>query len=121
RVDEEASTSSPEQRRKLALESLLRLWRHLERRLLAPRDRVPQELALRGPGHRALVPVDLQPETLREEALQRCHHPLARFLRPHVHVAVVGVAHEAVPALLQLLIQLVEQDVAEQGRERTTL
>src|ERR1700751_4871724 len=53
-----------------------------------------QELADARFGNRALGLVDLQLETLGEEAFDACHHSLACLLTAHIDVAVVSVAHE---------------------------
>ena len=72
-----------------------------------------QELAIPHPRHRTLGGVDLKPE-LRVEADQRLHDSLRRSLRPHVHIAVIGVARKAVSASLQLLIHLVQQHIRQE-------
>src|SRR5687768_1367918 len=52
----------------------------------------------------ALLPVDLEAELVFEEGHNGRHDPLSRSLRPHVDVAVVGVAAEAVAPPFQLLV-----------------
>ena len=83
-------------------------------------ETVAQELPIPRSRHRALRLVDPEPEP-RIEPPQRLHHVLACPPGPHVHVAVVGVAHEGVPALLQLLVHLVEEHVRQQRRKGAAL
>ena len=71
--------------------------------------------------HCALRRVHPQFQPPGKEAFHACHDPLARAPGPHVDVAVVGVADEAVAALLQFLIQDVQHQVRQQRRERTAL
>ena len=88
---------------------------------LPAREAEAQELAHARLGHRALGLVDLELETLGQEPLDARHHPLARPLTAHIDVAVVGVAHEAMAALLQFLVQHVQHQVRQQRRERPAL
>jgi hypothetical protein len=53
---------------------------------------------------RALGLVDFELEALGEEMFDIGHDPLAHPLTAHIDVAVVGVAHEAMAAILQFLI-----------------
>src|SRR5262249_55788275 len=96
-VGEGATAPSSQDGLKLVLESLRRRRGHLQLHRPFARDRIPEELSLPGPGHRALVPIDRQPQSFAQKALEGGHHALARFLRLHVHVAVVGIADERVP------------------------
>src|SRR5215207_31315 len=80
-----------------------------------------QELADARLGDRALRLVDLELETLGKERLDARHHPFASPLTAYIDVAVVGVAHEAVAALLQFLVQHVQHQVRQQRRERSAL
>src|SRR5262249_17721126 len=79
-----------------------------------------KELPCRGARHLALGLVDAQLQPPKELA-QRCHHPLARPLRPHIDVEVVSVAHERMPASLQLLVHLVQEHVGQERRQRAAL
>jgi hypothetical protein len=45
------------------------------------------------------------------ELRQARQHPFARAATAHIHVAVVGIAHEAVTPSLQFPIHLVEQHI----------
>ena len=56
-----------------------------------------------------------------EESGDLGHDPLSRHSRPHIDVAVVGVAAEAVASRLQHLVEVVQEQVGEQRRERATL
>jgi hypothetical protein len=60
-------------------------------------------------------------QSLLDVSTDACHDPLGRLGRPHEDVAVVGEPAKFKTTPLQLLIQLVEDDVAEQGTERTAL
>ena len=70
--------------------------------------------------NRALVRVHRQLEPPGEEVGHACHDPPARAPGPHLDVAVVSVADEAVAALLQLLVQDIEHQIRQQGRKRPT-
>src|SRR5882672_6199048 len=72
-----------------------------------------QELADARLGNRTLGLVNLQPEALCKESFDADHHPLARTLTAHIDVAVVGVAHEAMTALLQFLVQHIQHQVRQ--------
>jgi len=104
-----------------ALEARNRLRRDAPSRLSPTREAEAQELADARLGDRALSPVDLELETFGEELLDAGHHSLACLLAAHIDVAVVGIAHEAVAALLQFLVQHVQHQVRQQRRERATL
>src|SRR5439155_5052957 len=87
----------------------------------APVEAEPQEGPPPRPGHRGLVAVDLELEAALDEPRDALHHALPRALAADVDPSVVGVAHEAVPALVELPVEVVEHDVAEQRRERGAL
>ena len=71
-------------------------------RLPVPRDRVPRHSRSEGLATPLLSPLILAGGASRGSAPAMPSHA-SLLLRLHVHVAVVGVANEAVPALLQLL------------------
>ncbi len=77
-----------------------------------------QEGALPHRNHGTLGRVDSE-LVLCVQAHQALHHALPRSLRPHVHIAVIGVAHEAVPASLQFLVHPVQQHIRQYRRERS--
>ena len=79
-----------------------------------------QELAIPHARDGTLVGVDLQSE-LGVETDQRLHDPLARPLRLHIHIAVIRIACETMPASLQLLVDLVQEHVRQERREWPTL
>jgi hypothetical protein len=81
---------------------------------------IAKDFAIPPEVHGAFRLVDAEPE-LCVEPPEQPHHALARTPRPHVDVAIVGVAHEGVSAFLQLLINFVEQHVRKQRREGTAL
>ncbi|MGY4287216.1 hypothetical protein ACVWXO_006436 [Bradyrhizobium sp. LM2.7] len=112
-----ASCQLPDSR----FEASERLRRNAPSRLLPAGEAEAQELADARLGDRALGLVDLELEALFEEPFDPGHHPLARLLTAHIDVAVIGVAHEAVAALLQLLVQHIQHQVRQQRRERAAL
>src|SRR5580704_12033833 len=106
-------TRAPRQLADLCLEAVNGLRRDPAPELPPTRKAEAQELADARLGDRALGLVDLEPETLGEELLDADHHPLACPLTAHIDVAVVGIAHKAVAALFQLLIQHVQHKVRQ--------
>ncbi|MGY4623878.1 hypothetical protein ACVWY3_001634 [Bradyrhizobium sp. USDA 4486] len=58
---------------------------------------------------------------LFEEPFEAGQHPLARLLTAYIDIAVVGVAHEAMAAFLQFLVQHIQHQVRQQRRERSAL
>src|SRR6266702_3954423 len=81
-----------------------------------PLQRVAQKLPPKRTCHRTLALVDLEPQAFVELAQPR-HHPLARFLTAHVHVAVVRIAHKPMATPLQFPIHLVQQYIGQQRRQ----
>jgi len=84
---------------------------------LAPvsRDAEPQELALLRSRHRAFRLVDLQPQLLGQEPAHRGHHPFTGAAAANIDIAVIGVAAETVTPSGQLLVQIVEHEIAQEG------
>src|SRR5665213_427145 len=118
---EAAAAHAPRQFPNSCLEAGDRLRRYAPSRFASAGEAEAQELADARLGDRALGLVDLQPEALFEEPFDAGHHPFARTLTAHIDVAVVGVAYEAVTALLQFLVQHIQHQVRQQRRERSTL
>src|SRR5271165_511204 len=85
------------------------------------RDAEAQELALLRLRHRALRLVDLQPQLRGQEAAHRGHHPFTGAVAANIDVAVVRVTAETVTTAGQFLVEIVEHEVAQEGRERTAL
>src|SRR4029077_13853305 len=81
----------------------------------------PKKLPLLRSRHRALGLIDLQFELLRNESCDALHHPLTRSFAANIDVTVVRVASKTMSPALQLSIQFVEHEVAEQWRKRTPL
>jgi hypothetical protein len=75
-----------------------------------------QELPLLWPCHRAFRLVDLQLEPVGQEPAHRGHDPLAGTATANVNVTVVGIAAEAVTPAFQFLVEIIEHEVAQQGR-----
>src|SRR6201997_4473104 len=104
----------------LRLEFGERLWRNAP---LAPviRDAEPQEFTLLRSRHRAFRLVDPQPQLVGQEPAHRGHHPFTGTAAANIDVAVIRVAAKAVTPSGQLLVEIVEHEVAQEGRERTPL
>src|SRR5262244_3959224 len=104
----------------LRLEFGERLWRDAP---LAPvlRDAEAQEFALLRSRYRALCLVDLQPQLIGQKPAHRGLDPFSGAATANIDVAVVGVAAEAETPSGQLLVELVEHEIAQEGRERTAL
>src|SRR5215470_1282061 len=115
------SARAPRQFSNFRLKAGDRLRRDAPSRLLPACEAKAQKLADARFGDRALRLVDLQLEALFEEPFNAGHHPFARPLAAHIDVAVVGVTHEAVTALLQFLVQHIQHQIRQQRRERTAL
>ena len=64
--------------------------------------------------HRTLRLIDRERERVRDESRDALHHPVTCPLAANVDVAVVGVSNEAMSPVLQLSVECVEHDVAEQ-------
>src|SRR3954452_13886360 len=90
---------------------------------LAPviRDAEAQEVTLLWSRYRALRLVDRQPQLRGQEPAHRGHDPFAGAVTANIDVAVVRVPAESVATPRQLLIEIVEHGVAQEGRERTAL
>src|SRR6516165_6250698 len=80
-----------------------------------------EKLPLPRPSHGALRLVDLELETVCEEVCNTLHHSLARSFAVDIDVAIVGIAYKVVTAPLQLSVQFVQHQIAEQRRKRTAL
>src|SRR6202023_652926 len=90
---------------------------------LAPviRDAEPQELALLRLRHRAFRLVDLQPQLAGQKPAHRRHHSFAGAAAANIDIRVVGIAAEAETPAGQFLVEIVEHEIAEEGRERAAL
>ncbi len=78
---------------------------------LVLREAESEELPALGSAHCAFRCVDLQPETVGQEARDACQHPFPRALRRHVDVAVVRIAAEPVTATFQFLVKVIQEQV----------
>lgn len=110
---EASSARASRQFSDLRLEAGQRLRRDAPSWLFPAGEAEAQELADAGLGDRALGFVDLQLEALGEELLDADQDPLTRLPAAHIDVAVIGVAHEAMAALLQFLVQNVQHQVRQ--------
>src|SRR5467141_3460746 len=84
-------------------------------------DREAEERPVPRSGDGTLLGVDLQLEAPFDEAGQARHDPPAGLFAADVDVTVIRVPHEPVAATLKLAIQFIQDEVQEQGRERTAL
>src|SRR5256714_1974830 len=102
----------------LRLEFVEGFWRDAP---LAPiiRDAEAQELALLRSRHRAFRLVDRQPQLRGQEPAHRGHHPLTGATAANIDVAVVRVAAETVTPSGQLFVEMVEHEIAKEGREHS--
>src|SRR5262249_13839660 len=80
-----------------------------------------EKLPLLRSRHRTLLVVHLELESLRDEPRDAIHHPLTRSFAANVDVAVVRVSNKPVSPALQLPVEFVEHEVAEQGRKWASL
>src|SRR4030095_234478 len=71
--------------------------------------------------HRTLRLIHLELELLRDELRDALHHPLPRLLATNVDITVVRIANEAMTPALQLPVEFVEHEFAEQGRKWSPL
>src|SRR3954451_16893560 len=95
---------------------------NLSRALDAMRRSLPSFemlIALLWSRHCAFRLVDLQPQLLCQEPAQRGHHAFTGAAAANIDVAVIGVAGKAVTPAGQLLVEIVEHEVAQEGREHS--
>src|SRR5271169_1442860 len=85
------------------------------------RLRIRSGLPLLRSCHRTLRLIHLELELLRDESRNALHHPLTRPLAADVDIAVVRVTNKAMSPALQLPVEFVEHEVAEQWRKWTSL
>ena len=72
-------------------------------------------------GDATLLPVYDQLQFPRQKPFNRSKHAASTAVRLDVDLKVIGVACEAMSPALEFFVQLIEQDVAQKRRERTTL
>src|SRR6185437_9691154 len=81
----------------------------------------PEKLPFLRSRHRALCLIHLEPELLRDELRNALHHPLPRPFAANVDITVIRISNEAMPPALQLPVEFVEHEVAEQWRKWSPL
>src|SRR5690606_3584430 len=69
----------------------------------------------------ALLPVDFQEQSVLNKPGNRFHHPFSTAFALTQNNHVVRIPYEPVAPTFQLLVQLIQHDVAEQRTQRTTL
>ena len=84
-------------------------------------DPKPQKASLPSPPDAAFAGVDLQTQMLLDPLRQGSDQPIGTRLTADVDVTVVRVTAEAVPTLLQFLIQWIQVDVGQQRRKGSPL
>ena len=75
-----------------------------------------KERTFLGSHHLAFVPVDLHLEFPFKEPADTFHHALSGTLRLHEDDQVIGIPCEPMPPFLQLLIEVIQKDIAQNGR-----
>src|SRR5262252_2046514 len=80
-----------------------------------------EKLPLLRSRYRTLRLVHFEFELLRDESLHAFHHSLSRPFAANVDVAVVRVSNKTKTPTLQLPVEFVEHEIAEQRRKWTTL
>ena len=70
-----------------------------------------KELAFPNRSDGTLFAVDAQPEFSFHELGHLFHHSLPRRQRPHIDVAIVSVATEAMPPASQFLVEVIQQKI----------
>src|SRR5439155_5280023 len=80
-----------------------------------------EKLPLLRSRHRALLVVHLELESLRDESRDAIHHSLTRPFAADVDITVVRISNETMSPALQLPVEFVEHEVAEQGRKWSSL
>jgi hypothetical protein len=69
----------------------------------------------------AFIRVDPELETLFKEAFQASHYPLSRSLTLYQNDEVISIAGKPVSSFLQLFVQIIQNDVGQQWRQRPAL
>jgi len=90
-------------------------------RALSTSEREPEEYHLVGATHPALVLVDREPKLLGQVPRETVLNAFTGAGASQEDQEVVGVARESMAAAFQLHVEVVQQDVGEQGRERVPL
>src|SRR5262245_62892649 len=80
-----------------------------------------EKLPLLRSRYRTLRLIHFEFELLRDESLNAFHHSLSCPFAANVDIAVVRVANKAKTPALQLAVEFVEHEIAEQWRKWTTL
>jgi hypothetical protein len=65
--------------------------------------------------------IHLEPKSAFDEGRQAGHHTVSGPLAADIDVGVVSVPYEAMSALVELPIELIQHDVAQQRRQATPL
>jgi hypothetical protein len=101
------------------LESIQSLWRDDALDLRTDSKAEPEKLPFLRSRHRALRLIHLEFEFLHDESRNALHHPLTRPLAANINIAIVRVSNKAMSPALQLPVEFVEHEIAEQGRKHS--
>src|SRR5271157_3543619 len=99
------------------LEPFQSLWRNRALDVRTSREAEPKELPFLRSRHRALCLVHFELQLLCDESFDALHHPQTRPFAADVDIGIVRISHEAVSAALQLAIEFIEHDVAQQWHD----
>jgi hypothetical protein len=81
----------------------------------------PEGRRLLGPHHPAFVPVDLYLENPLKESADTFHHAISGALRLHQYDEIIGIPCKLMPPSLQLPVEVIQKDIAQEGRKRPAL
>src|SRR5689334_1209770 len=102
------------------LKSIQGLRRNHALDLRTCRKAEPEKLPFLRSRHRTLRLIHLELELLRDELRDALHHPLPSPLATNVDITVVRISNEAMAPALQLPVEFIEHEVAEQWRKWTS-
>lgn len=74
----------------------------------------PEEGTFLGLHHLAFVSVDFHLENLLKETADTLHHPFTGPFGLHQNDEVIGISGELMPPFLQLLIEIIQKDIAQE-------
>src|SRR4030042_6398324 len=93
----------------------------LSRRQFHPCERETKKRTVLSTGHFAFVPVHLNLEFSLKETADTCHHAMSGTFRLDQNDQIICVACEPMTALFQLLIEVIQKDIAQHWRKRAAL
>ncbi len=75
---------------------------------------IAQYVECRGAANPAFLPVDRQAKHIPEKQVDAVAYPSGGAFAAHVDAEIVGIPHIAMPALFQLPVKFIEQNVGQQ-------